>query len=244
VKVRFGFIDEYEKLRPLVSGKGNLERFDFWLNQFKYLEAFEKLACTMNNYRKEAKNLEILKDEEEINVAVEKLKTLVKQEADELREIHKYLISSVTTWGGFGNITNWQQHNIPLQILPQIRQIVNITGDSLWVDGLFPDNIAEVSRIIVPSPQTMIGKGNDYTVKVICFNIKPETARIYWRPLGNKEYQQADLKKISETYWMATIPSVRITDDFEYYIRINDAKEYLFPSSAPIINHAVVQIKD
>jgi hypothetical protein len=241
VKVKFNFIDEYEKIRPLVSGKGNLERFDFWLNQFKYLEAFEKLACSMNNYRIEAKNLEKLKEKEEKNITIEKLKTLVKQEAEELREIHKYLISSVTTWGGLGNITNWQQHNMPLQILPQIRQIVNITGDSLWVDGLFPDNIAEVSRIIVPSPQTMIRKGNDYTVKVICFNIKPETAGIYWRPLGKKEYQQADLKRISETYWMATIPSMSISGDFEYYIRIDDGKEYLFPASAPIINHAVVQ---
>ena len=62
VKVKFGFIDEYEKLRPLVSGKGNLERFDFWLNQFKYLEAFEKLACTMGIYKKEAKNLEKLEE--------------------------------------------------------------------------------------------------------------------------------------------------------------------------------------
>jgi hypothetical protein len=242
VKVKFNFIDEYEQLRPLISGKGNLERFDFWLNQFKYLEAFEKLACTMNNYRIEAKNLDILKRKGENNITIEKLKTLVKQEVEELREIHKYLISSVTTWGGLGNITNWQQHNIPLQIQPQIRQIINITGDSLWVDGLFPHNIEEVSRIIVPSPQTMIQKGNDYTVKVICFNIKPGTARIYWRPLGNKEYQEAGLKKISETYWMATISSMSISGDFEYYIRIDDGKEYLFPASAPIINHAVVQI--
>ena len=147
------------------------------------------------------------KNKEKVSIAVEKLIPLVKQEAADLRDIHKYLISSVTTWGSLGNITNWQQHNIPGQILPQIKQIVKITGDSSWVAGLFPDNIAEVSRIIVPSPQTMIQEGNDYTVKVICFNIKPETARIYWRSLGNKEYQQADLKKISETYWMATIPS-------------------------------------
>jgi hypothetical protein len=90
----------------------------------------------------------------------------------------------------------------------------------------------------------MIQKGNDYTVKVICFNITPGTARIHWRPLGNKEYQEADLMKISETYWMATIPSMSISGDFEYYIRIDDGKEYLFPASAPAINQAVVQIKD
>jgi hypothetical protein len=244
IKVKFDFIDEYEKLRPLISGNGNLERFDFWLNQFKYLKAFEKLACLMGTYNKEAKNLANLKEKEKMHVAIEKLIPLLKQEAEELKEIHKYLISAASSWGSIGNITNWQQHNIPGQILPQISQIVKITGDSLWVNGLFPDNIAEVSRIIVPSPQTIIQKGNDYTVKVICFNIKPERARIYWRPLGNKEYEQADLKKISETYWIATIPSRNISDDFEYYIKVNDGKEYIFPASAPVVNHAVVQIKD
>lgn len=244
VKVRFSFIVEYEKLRPLVSGKGNLERFDFWLNQFKYLEAFEKLACTLGNYRNESKRMDTLNENDKRDFAVEKLIPLIKREAEELYEIHKYLISSVTTWGGIGNVTNWQQHNIPLQIMPQISQIVNLTGDSSWVDGLFPGNIPEVSRIIVPSPQTMIEEGTDYTAKVICFNIKPKVARIFWRSLGDNKYQQADLKKISESYWMATIPSEGITDDFEYYITIDDGKEYLFPSSAPVINNSVVQIKD
>jgi hypothetical protein len=242
IKVKFGFIDEYEKLRPLVSGKGNLERFDFWLNQFKYLEAFEKLACTMGTFRKEIKNLSALDENEKKREAVGKLIPLIKEEAADLREIHKYLISSVSTWGGIGNITNWQQHNIPCQILPQITQIANITGDSSWVRELFPGNIAEVSRIIVPSPQTIIQKGNDYTVKVICFNIKPEAARIYWRTLGNKKYEQIDLKKISATYWLAIIPSASISDDFEYYIMVNDNKEYIFPASSPVINHAVVLI--
>jgi hypothetical protein len=244
VKINYDFIDEYEKLRPSVSGKGNLERFDFWLNQFKYLKAFGKLACTMGAYNKQAKNLVTLKDNEKTNFAGEKLLPLIKQEATELMEIHKYLISSLTTWGSIGNIANWQQHIIPGQILTQISQVVKIIGDSLWVDGLFPDNITEVSKIIVPSPQTMIEKGNDYNVKVICFNIKPEIARIYWRPLGKKEYRQADLKKMSETYWMATIPSQSISDDFEYYIRVEDRKEYLSPASAPLINHAVVLIKN
>jgi hypothetical protein len=244
VKIKFGFIDDFENLRPLVSGSGNLERFDFWLNQFKYLEAFEKLTCSMGSYNIEAKNLAAMNEKDKANAAREKLIPLVKQEAAELYDIHKYLISSVTTWGSLGNITNWQQHNIPGQILPQIKQIISITGDSSWVAGLFPDNIPEVSRIIVPSPQTMIQEGKDYTVKVICYNIKPETARIYWRLFGNKEYQQAGLKKISETYWMATIPSESITGDFEYYIRINDGKEYLFPASAPVVDQAVVQIRD
>lgn len=239
IKVNFDFIDELEKLRPAISGNGNLERFDFWLNKFKYLKAFGQLGCTLGEYNKAAKELEVLKDQDKKNFAGEKLIPLVKKEITELREIHKYLILSLTTWGSIGNLDNWQQHNIPGQILPQISRIVKITGDSLWVDGLFPDNIPEVTEIIVPSPQTMIQKGIDYTVKVICYNIRPEKAIIYWRPLGRNKYRQAALKKVSETYWTATIPSQSITGDFEYYIRIEDNKEHYFPASAPSINQTV-----
>ena len=112
------------------------------------------------------------------------------------------------------------------------------------MEGLFPDNISEVSRIIVPSPQTIIQEGNDYTVKVICFNVSPEMAKIYWRPLGGDKYEQNDLKKISDTWWIATIPSGSITGDFEYYIGISSGKEYLFPASAPFVNNAVVLLRN
>ena len=244
IKARFNFIREFEKLRSSLIGKGNIERFDYWLNEFKYLEASGKLACKMGEYNIEAKKLSKMTETEKENLAKEKLIPIVSEEVSSLTEIHKFLISAVSNWGGIGNVTNWQQHIIPGQILPQIRQIVQITGDSLWVNKLFPQNIPEVAKIIVPSPQTMIEKGNDYKVKVICFNVNPQKAIIYWRSLGEKNFIQTDLKKISATYWMATIPSEKIPDDFEYYIKIQDGKEYFYPASGPQSNQAVVLLKN
>jgi hypothetical protein len=119
-----------------------------------------------------------------------------------------------------------------------------LDGDSLWVGQLFPGNITEVARIIVPSPQTIIEKGNDYKVKVICFNVNPKKAVIYWRSLGEKNFTQTELKKISATYWIATIPSESIPDDFEYYIKIQDNKDYIYPASSPQINQTVVLLKN
>jgi hypothetical protein len=244
IKTRYNFIREFEKLRPLVKGSGNTERFDYWLNEFKYLEVSGKLACKMGEYTIEAKKLSKMQETDKKNLATEKLVPLVKEEVSLLIEIHKYLISAVSNWGGIGNVANWQQHIIPGQILPQIREIEKITGDSLWANNLFPKNIAEVAKIIVPSPQTMIEKGHDYTVKVICFNVNPQKAIVYWRSLGEKNFTRADLKKVSGVYWMATIPSGSIHDDFECYIRIDDNIEYYYPASAPKTNHAVVLLKN
>jgi hypothetical protein len=40
-------VDDLEKLRPNIRGAGNLDRFDYWLNTFKYLRAQMKTRCVM-----------------------------------------------------------------------------------------------------------------------------------------------------------------------------------------------------
>jgi hypothetical protein len=109
---------------------------------------------------------------------------------------------------------------------------------------LYPKDMKDLSRIIVPSSQTIIESGKDFKINIICFNIQPEKATIYWRPLGSKKYEQSDLKRISETYWEATIPSGKITDDFEYYIQAGKNGEFFYPVTAPGLNHAVVLLKN
>ena len=39
----YEFVDQLRDLRPLVQGPGNRERFDYWLNNFRYLRAVGKL---------------------------------------------------------------------------------------------------------------------------------------------------------------------------------------------------------
>jgi hypothetical protein len=44
---QFTFVDEFERLRPEVQGAGHLDRFDYWLNTFRYLRALMKVRCAM-----------------------------------------------------------------------------------------------------------------------------------------------------------------------------------------------------
>ena len=47
VAPQFAFVDEFEKLRPRVRGAGNLDRFDYWLNTFKYHRSLAQLRCAL-----------------------------------------------------------------------------------------------------------------------------------------------------------------------------------------------------
>lgn len=188
LKADYAFIDEIEELRPLVRGKGNLERFDYWLNQFKYLEATGRFACTLDAYNNAVGTMDAMGNIEQKSYAVETLLPLLRKEIEELKKVHEHLIASVSTRGGIGNITNWQQHIIPLYIAPQIKQIKELTRDSSWVNSLWPSDLPKIRRIVVPPPQTILEEGSDYRLKVICFNVTPAKAMIYWRILGQNKY--------------------------------------------------------
>jgi len=44
---KFEFVNQLENIRPRIKGNGNLERFDYYLNQFKYLRGLAKLRANM-----------------------------------------------------------------------------------------------------------------------------------------------------------------------------------------------------
>jgi hypothetical protein len=45
LKGHYRFAEQFAALRPLVSGAGNLERFDYWLNTLKASEMMMRIAC-------------------------------------------------------------------------------------------------------------------------------------------------------------------------------------------------------
>lgn len=241
VKIQYDFVGKMEKLRPSVRGNGNLERFDYWLNQFKYLKSMGKLACSAGLFKIGTVEMEKMNESGKRKFAEDKLIPLLKKEADQLGDVQKYLVSTISTWGELGTLCNWQQHVIPSFLDPQIKEIARVRGDSAWVPEKFPDNL-DIKKIIVPSPQPIIQTGRDYLVKVLTFNVQPKKAVLYWRLLGQTVFQQLPLSKTADNYWLGTIPASMITDDFEYYIYISDNLDYRYPVTAPYINFAVVRM--
>ncbi|MCX5647708.1 MAG: malectin domain-containing carbohydrate-binding protein, partial [Planctomycetota bacterium] len=92
----YAFVADLEKLRPEVRGAGSLERFDYWLSNFRYMMAAERLKCAWGK-----------KDE-----------AVMKQA---LADLHRHLLATVTTPGELGTVANWQQHNLPRLNLPGLE---------------------------------------------------------------------------------------------------------------------------
>ena len=239
----YAFVDEMENLMYKVKGAGNLDRFNYWLNNFRYLSAMGKFNCTLHQYNSaldEAKNEK--NPEEQKSVARNKVLPLRSQLMHDIDEVFNYLLATVNTTGSLGNVTNWQQHVIPIQVNNRLDEFRNYLGedlpDSILLSGIYPGK----PRIIVPTVRNILEKGEDLKLKIICLGMNPKYGTLLFRNLGEKSFEETEITHVNRGVYSAEIPASSIQDDFEYYIEVmSDTGElYHFPSTSPELNQTIV----
>ncbi|MFH1716120.1 MAG: malectin domain-containing carbohydrate-binding protein [Planctomycetota bacterium] len=250
VSKEYAFVEELAKLRPRVKGGGRLERFDYWLNNFRYLRAVGQVNCTWARFNAAMKKV---KDEKEPEArrrlarrtALPIRKELVAQVAD----VHRYLLATVTTNGGMGNVTNWQQHVMPMLLTGPGNELAEILGEDLPADAIpskaYP---AEAGlRLIVPTVRSSLMADEGLELKAIVLaSDQPGDVAMYWRPMGKGEYKRTPLTHVARGVYSVQIPAEKIKSDLEYYIKASsaDGREITFPASAPNISQTVVVLKE
>ena len=152
---QFEFVDQFEALRPRVRGAGNLDRFDYWLNTFKYIRALAQLRCA-----------------------------LAKPDAAEIARLYadayQHLLLTVNTPGGLAMVVNMENHpdwdatiakraaqpwskeysGRSRLIVPTVRGAV-MKGEILKLKIIALDNRPEKSVIVHVRP---LGKGSWQTI--------------------------------------------------------------------------------
>jgi hypothetical protein len=234
------FVDEFEKLSESVSGSGNRERFDYWLDIFKYLRATGKFACSageINRLIKAAKNDTAYNQPELI-----KSFTIIRnRQIDEFEEIIFYLLKTVNTTGELGTIANWQQHNYAHYLYIPGKEFEKITKHELPASCWPSNKSLNINRIIAPTLRTSLRKGEEFKLKIILLGDNVKSGKLYWKHIGKNNYNQTELKNLNRSVWLAEIPSQSITDDFEYYIEVSSSSGLIkFPSTHPANNQTIV----
>ena len=244
VSNEYAFIEKMAKLRPHVKGAGSLERFDYWLNNFRYLRAVGHVCCTWAQFNDAMKKVKDQKQPNQQKQLARKLALPLRKELiARVSEVHRYLLATVTTNGAMGNVTNWQQHIIPKLLTEPGQELAKILGDDLPADAMPSYQYVGPLRIIVPTVRTSLNKGEALKLKIIILSQnRNEDAALYWRNMGKGTYKRIALKHIARGIYSVTIPGNQIKDDFEYYIRVSstEGQQTTFPASAPDINQTVI----
>ncbi|MHC4403845.1 MAG: hypothetical protein ACYTG0_29665, partial [Planctomycetota bacterium] len=243
----YAFVDELAELRTHVSGPGNLERFDYWLDTFQYMRANARVNCTWARFNKAMEKAKAEKDPEARRRLARELALPIRKElVAEVADVHRHLLATVTTPGTLGNVTNWQQHVMPGLLTQPGEELAEILGEPLEADAVPDKEYRGKPRLFVPTIRTCLVRGEPLRLTVVLLGARPKDAAVCWRPLGSGEFAKVPLAHVARGVYRATLSGKATDDDFEYYVQVAaDGGETLeFPATAPALNQTVVVAVD
>jgi hypothetical protein len=239
-KSDYGFVDGFQKIRDAVTGPSNLERFDYWLDTFKYLRATGRFACTAGEISRliEKAKKDSLSDRSMYRQPFVDLRT---RQMQELEEVFLCLLRTVNTKGELGTVANWQQHIMTFFVFAPGHEIEKLIHQPL-PETCWPSRKSlDQQRIIVPTVRTSVRTGEDLRVKAILPGGVIHSARLFWKHLADKQFKSDDLRHVNRAVWEGTIRAGEFTDDLEYYLEIKTPREIVrYPAGAPGRNQTVV----
>lgn len=246
VEKQYAFVDELAALRPKIKRPAALERFDYWLNSFRYLKAVGQVNCTwarFNAAMEEAKKEQAPARRKQL--ARDKVLPIRKELVAQVAEVHRLLLTTITTTGGMGTVANWQQHLLPGLLTRPGAELAKMLGEELPAEAV-PSNVYQgPTRLIVPTVRTVLMKGEDLRLKVIILSsARPDRAVLQWRPLGERGFRKIDLRHIARGVYAVEIPAGSIAgEDFEYAVKVSVAGQSLvFPAGGDSAPQTVVVI--
>lgn len=247
VKV-YAFVDQLAALREQVKGAGNLERFDYWLNSFRYMRAMDHLRCVWGQYEKNKAPVEAEKDaEKRKKMAGETLLPIRKRMIERLEEVYKYLLATISNTGEMGNLTNWEQHILPDMLEAPGRQLEEWLGEPLAAEYQPGNGYIGPMRIILSTPRTSLDAGEDLLLRVRVFAAdQPKKVRFHWRSMGQKQFAVTDAEHVGRHVYRVTLSDDRIAGrDFEYFLQaVSDEDTTIhYPVTAPKLNQTVVVVE-
>jgi len=239
----YAFVDELAALGPAVKGAGNRERFDYWLNTFKYQRSLAKIQCMLGAFNAALKNAGAKKD-----VVARTALPLYRKLVEEYGRTVRLRLDTVTTHGGIATIVNLQQHARfwPTAIDAPGKRLAAVLGGALPADVIPTKRYKGRPRIVVTTVRTSLVAGEAMKLKVAVLSETPVSqVSLNWRPLGAGKFTRVRFDHVARGVYSVTLGAKVIGgEDFEYFVdaRIVNAREIYYPATAPKMNNTVIVV--
>ena len=242
VRKEYTFIDELAALRPQIVGPGNLERFDYWLNNFRYLRSIAEMRCVWGRFNVALAKVKAEKDPQAQKKLARELALPARKElVTAFADLHRHLLATVSNSGEMGNVCNWQQQTLPVMLTRPGQELAKLLDEQLPAGALPSKRYDGAPRLFVPEVRSGIVAGETLKLTVIVLGVKPQAMAVHWRPLGTGEFAKVPLTHVARGVYTATLPVEAVKDDFEYNVEGNvGGQPLVFPPTAPAMNQTVV----
>ena len=247
VSPAYAFVEELAAIRPKVKGAGNLERFDYWLNTFRYHRALARVQCALGRLAATMKVVAAEKDPaarkaKAVSTALPLFRTVVSEYGRAVR----LRMATVTTHGGMATIVNLQQHSKfwPVAIDAPAKRLAAALGGPVPAADLPSKSYEGPSRIIVPTARTSLLAGEDLKLKaIVVAPTAPASVTFNYRPMGERGFKRTPCRHLARSVYTFTLKAGVIDGrDFEYFIdvRTEDNKALRYPVTAPLRCNSVI----
>ncbi len=247
IEKNYAFLDKFESLSRYVKGPGNWERYQYWINYFRYARRIAQLGCVLGELDSTIHQaLKVNPSEEKRKFIVEKVLPLRIEASQIWGQLETNILASVATSGEMGTITNLEQHNLKqLKLLTRYDSlIVAISGKALPEKCSLSKEYAGPERIFIAAYRSLYEQNEDINLKIIILSKdKASRATLYWRKLGAGNYNEIKIKNVARAVYEATINYSDFKGvDIEYYIsaKMPSGKTLVCPATAPEINYSAV----
>lgn len=246
----YEFLKKFESLDAKIASQGNRERFNYWLNNFRFMRYLAETRCLWGEFDKLIE--EQAKKETNADVRKkfvhDKILPLVKQTIETFGKAYKTLLPTVSNTGELGTICNLEQHVKDLLITRTEKRLSELSGDSISLDKSLSKDYDGPPTLIVPTVRTSVMRGEPFFLKVILLDrYAPRDAALYWREMGKGKFQRVPLIHLRRGVYKVEFPAeATAISHLEYYVQVRSGSGKLlhFPATAPELNQTVVVMQE
>jgi hypothetical protein len=235
VAKEYEFANQFAALRGQVRGAGCRERFEWWLNTFRYMQAMGELNCAWGQYTNALGGVKAEKDPaKQKALARQNLLPLRRQVVGLLGKVYDHLLATVSNPGELGTIMNWEQHCQPDLLNKTGQELARLLGEAIPAEAQPTQTYHGPTRVIVPTVRTSLAAGEEISLRVLILSEQPpiQTA-LHWRKMGQGRFMAVPLVPVARGVYTATFGGV--DSDLEYYVKVVPAKgdPVYYPATAP-----------
>ena len=239
----FAPLQKMESLRPSVKGAGNLERFDYWLNQIRATRARAQTWVLAERLSARIVEANAVKEPKERTRFVrEQLLPLRLAVARSHEETIAAFLNGTKSPGEVGVITHIGTVVRDRLVSAHDAAIKEMLGEPLPSEAAVSTAYRGTPRIFVSAKRTqMIAREPQEIRAFVLSSPKSTGVSLHWRVLGGSKFKTLAATNRARQAYRVNLPA-QARNTVEYYLEasLDNGERVRWPATAPAINQTVI----
>jgi len=245
----YAFVERLESLRAGVRGSANIERFDYWLNQFRAMRLIAEIGCTAGALDREMDAIAVLADPARASERARNGALPLRLELAALwTRLLRTEVAGASSLGELGTLANLEQRSrVHQSVLGRHdAELVRLLGSDLPMEASPSRQYAGPSRIIVPTVRTCAAEGESIGLRILLVGEEdPSSVVLSWRWIGSTDYVRQPFRHVARRVYEASLPRLNFPNPAaEYHVEAKIGEASLrWPSSDRGLDQTVIMFQ-